>query len=63
MTENVVVTDGSIKAQESEKIGNTKDSRRNSTNTDCFNSETHGKNVTSTDSFASGENLEKCDSS
>lgn len=59
----VAVTDGSIKALESENISNTKDSQRNSTNTDCFNSETRGKNVTSTDSFASGENVEKCDSS
>ena len=62
MTANVLVTEGGIKALESENIGNTKDSRRNSTNTDCFNSETRGKNVTSTDSFASDENLEKCDS-
>ena len=52
------MTEGGIKALESENIGNAKDSRRNSTNTDCFNSETHGKNVTSTDSFASGENLD-----
>ena len=40
-----------------------RDSWRNSTITDCFNSETRGKNVTCTDSYASGENLEKCDSS
>ena len=63
MTADVVVTDGSIKALERQNISNTKDSQRNSTNTDCFNSETRGKNVASTDSFASGENLEKCDSS
>lgn len=58
MTANVLVTEGGIKALESENIGNAKDSWSNSTNTDCFNSETRGKNVTSTDSFASGENLE-----
>ena len=46
MTANVVVTDGSIKALESENISNTKDSRRKSANTDCFNSETREKNVT-----------------
>ena len=63
MTANVLVTEGGIKALESENIGNAKDSWRNSTNTDCFNSETRRKNVTCTDSFASGENLEKCDSS
>ena len=48
---------------EHQNISNTKDSRGNSTNTDCFNSETRRKNVTCTDSFASGETLEKCDSS
>lgn len=55
MTANVLVTEGGIKVLESENIGNAKDSWSNSTNTD---SETRGKNVTSTGSFASGENLQ-----